>query len=384
MVAFDYKFVPVREMRVETIENQKTGRPKVDRLFVEGEPLKPSTRFWTSLASRFHFGDNIFNYFTHHEVFDRIAEKHNNVQVRVCVERSDEGNRLMGVSNPSRPVVDYKELMDLVERYDGQSVNYADGIMESTHLPRVSNNFGVAGDVFGHRFVMSTPIDGYGKPCMYLSLLRQICANGMVGYSAAFRQDIPLGRANDVVSHSIARQLDGFNNDEGFAALRQRLELSTKSWCSVNESQKLYKTLIKAHNSGMLMGTDDPTLGKSKSVHDWLLGSGEASLGSPIMRAFHTMTGDTSQTYGLANIDALSVKKQRTLPVRCMVYDAVNFATEVATHYATPAGARLLNSWVGGTIGEEYDLENTQDSFNDFSDFYIDRKLAVAELTGSK
>ena len=206
----------------------------------------------------------------------------------------------------------------------------------------------------------------------------------MVGYIAAFRQDIPLGRANDVVSHSIARQLDGFNNDEGFAALRQRLELSTKSWCSVNESQKLYKTLIKAHNSGMLMGTDDPTLGKSKSVHDWLLGSGEASLGSPIMRAFHTMTGDTSQTYGLANIDALSVKKQRTLPVRCMVYDAVNFATEVATHYATPAGARLLNSWVGGTIGEEYDLENTQDSFNDFSDFYIDRKLAVAELTGSK
>ena len=46
-----------------------------------------------------------------------------------------------------------------------------------------------------------------------------------------------------------------------------------------------------------------------------------AEAGSPIIAAFHRMTGDVSQIYGLANVDALSVKRQRTLPVNCTVYD---------------------------------------------------------------
>lgn len=48
------------------------------------------------------------------------------------------------------------------------------------------------------------------------------------------------------------------------------------------------------------------------------------------------MTGDTSRLYGLANLDALSAKRQRTLPVRCKVYelckvyDLLNFAPATA------------------------------------------------------
>jgi hypothetical protein len=96
------------------------------------------------------------------------------------------------------------------------------------------------------------------------------------------------------------------------------------------------------------------------------------------------MTGDVSQLYGLANPDSLSAKRQKTLPVRCTVYDAMNFATEVATHYAKPEGARQLNAWVGGLISEEYDMENTKDSFTEFADFHLRSTLAAPELTGSR
>ena len=46
------------------------------------------------------------------------------------------------------------------------------------------------------------------------------------------------------------------------------------------------------------------------------------------------MTGDLQRIYGMANLDALSVKRQRTLPAACKVYDLLNFASEVATHHA--------------------------------------------------
>ena len=87
------------------------------------------------------------------------------------------------------------------------------------------------------------------------------------------------------------------------------------------------------------------------------------------------MTGDVSQIYGLANVDALSVKRQRSLPVNCTVYDLLNFASEVSTHHADEHGSRASQAWLGTTISGEYDLENSCDSFDDFQDFFLDRKL---------
>ena len=87
------------------------------------------------------------------------------------------------------------------------------------------------------------------------------------------------------------------------------------------------------------------------------------------------MTGDVSQIYGLANVDALSVKRQRTLPVNCRVYDLLNFASELATHHATGSGSRTLQGWIGTLVSREYDLENSCAAFDDFRDFFLDRKL---------
>ena len=383
MVSFDYKYLPISDLRVELTEDQKTGKQRVKSVLVHDEPLEPTERFWTSLFARYGFNKAFFKYFDHAEVFERISNKENKDRMRVCIERNEDNghNRLLAATNPTRPVVVHDELINLLERYDGEGISYANGIVESTHRPRVGNNFDVAGDVFSNRFVMSTPVDGYGQPNIYLSLLRQICSNGMIGYARAFRSDLSLGKGNEDTSPVIVRALEGFNSGDGYAVLRQRLEAATKSWASVYEVTSLQLLLTKLHH-GQLLNVDDPTLQKGTSLHGYL--QGESDLVSPLVTAFHSMTGDTTKLYGLANLDSLSVKRQRTLPVRCKVYDAINFATEVATHYAKPTGARQINAWVGELIANEYDMDSTcsEGGMVEFQDFFMERRLAVPELTG--
>lgn len=382
MVAFDYKYLSVNELQVKTKEDRKTGRQVADHIAIHDEPNQISDRFWHSLMARFGFGKGIFNYFDYSEVFERISARNSNDRLRVCVEKDDKGgNKLLGVSNPNSPVVLHDELMEMLEKYEGENVRYHDGIIESTHVPRVTNNFDVGGDMFSNRFTMSVPIDGYGQPSTYLSLLRQVCSNGMIGLAPAFRTTLALGKGNNAdVRYTIARTLDSFNHDEGFACLRQRMEAATQSWLSVNEQLTLYKTLVQLHNNGEVE-VSDKTLSETPDIAKW---AGGESKTSPLVRSFNNMTGDVTELYGLANMDALSIKRQRTLPVRCSVYDAINFATEVSTHYAKPSGARRLNGWVGTLISDEYDMENTKDQFADFADFHVTSKLSTPELTGSK
>jgi hypothetical protein len=90
-----------------------------------------------------------------------------------------------------------------------------------------------------------------------------------------------------------------------------------------------------------------------------------------VVRDFHRMTGDLNELYGLANLDALSVKRQRVLPARCRVYDLLNFASEVATHRSTPIGGLDMQTFIGNLIADEYDLEGTTEAVKDFNDFFI-------------
>jgi hypothetical protein len=229
--------------------------------------------------------------------------------------------------------------------------------------------------------VISVPIDGYGQPNIYLSLLRHICTNGAIGYAKAFRSSLALGKGNDDVVFSIVRALDGFGCDEGFVALRQRFEAAGKSWASVYEAQNLYKHLAKLQYHKRIGWDGAATFGENHIPEHG--NSATASLGSrslddtnsPILTAFHRMTGDISHLYGLANPDALSVKRQKTLPVACKVYDLLNFVSEVATHHADEYGSRSSQAWLGSLISGEYDLEHSCDAMPSFQDFFLERKL---------
>lgn len=399
---FTYDVVAINDLVVESEVDPKSGKNRVKQVLVKDEPLLPSDRFWNSLFARFSFNKAFFKYFDHAEVFERISDIESSDRLRVCVERSNGANgkpvnRLLAVSNPKKPIVPSDDLMEMLNTAEHEGLTYSNGIIESTHRPRVgSGQFSIMGDNFANRFVMATPVDGYGQPNVYLSLLREVCSNGMVAMSKTFKSQVALGKGDDNVAFALTRVLDQFGNDEGYAALRQRMESAGSSWASVNEAMSLYKMLVKLHGSkdergGRVIGTDGAALSNSPYINglvssssgDSPMGEDEDVLGSPIIAAFHNMTGDTSKLYGLANLDALSVKRQRTLPVKCKVYDMLNFATEVATHHSNPHANRKLQGWVGSLISSEYDMEGTGSEFSDFADFHVSAKFEN-NLTGSR
>jgi hypothetical protein len=385
---FDYIYAPVKELAVQTEQDRRSGKPAVTNVLVDGELLKPTERFWTSLFARYGINSSFFKFFTHAEVFDRISAVEKNDQLRLCIERDEQGDkhRLLAVSGPGKPIIRHDDLMETLGRYGGQDIRYADGIVESTHVPRVgTGSFDIAGDEFSNRFLLAAPIDGYGLPNIYLSLLRHICTNGMVGYAKAFRSSLSIGRGTDDVDYSITRALEGFNNEEGYSALRSRFDMAARSWASVYETQGLYKHLVRLL-AGRHVGGDGAALIGSGNIARLLQApdsqeqrpasaSSLNEISSPLITAFLRMSGDVSHLYGLANPDALSVKRQRTLPTKAKVYDLLNFASEIATHNSDEYGARSSQAWIGSLISGEFDLENSCSAFDSFQDFFLDRRL---------
>lgn len=344
---FEYGYARVSDFRVEAERDEKSGRVAVTGIQLNGETMRPTRRFWKSMFMRFGFSESVFRYFDHGEVFQRISEKAPNDTVRFCLERGGaKGTRLLSVSNPKRPVITHEEVQGLLEHYSGKDIKYTEGVITSTHRPRSGDcDFEIGGDKFKHRFVMETPIDGFSQPKIYLSFLRMLCSNGAIGYSRAFRSDISLGKD---MGHCISRALESYDNGEGYAGLRQRFASSQSSWASLNECNKLYKLLFKSDRA---KGFNRPT----------------------VLTDFHRLTGQMNQLYGLTNLDALSEKRLRVLPVKCRVYDLVNFASEIATHHADEASSRTLQAYIGSLISDEYDMEGTAVEAPEFADFFVSK-----------
>lgn len=68
-------------------------------------------------------------------------------------------------------------------------------------------------------------------------------------------------------------------------------------------------------------------------------------------------------------------RRQRLLPVKCRVYDLLNFASEVATHVAAQDDVRPLQSWIGTRLADEFDLEGTAGQAPEFADLLVRETL---------
>lgn len=370
---FEYGTCRLRDLQAPAVEDAPDRINSVrftGTLTLQGRTVKTSKRFWNSLQMRFGFTHNIFRYFSHDEVFRRITAKAPDDKIRYCLEGGSDGSAptLLAVSNPKAGAIRNDELENLLTRYRAKESSYHDGIVRSYHQPRHSSPFTISGDGFEAQYVIETPIDGFGRPAVYLAMLRQICSNGAIAMTPAFRSEISLGRGGANASFGLERALEGFNNEEGFAALRQRFESSTKSWASVHEVAKLART-VSTMLSAREVSNRIPVKG----------GDGASHGDTPVMHAFGRMAGDLTSIYGLANMDALSAKRQRTLPTACRVYDLLNFASELATHHAKPAGGRKLQAYIGDLVSGEYDLEGTADQFADWRDFFVEGSKAAAK-----
>ena len=353
-ISFTYGQATVSDIEVHSVERTQTGKVTLKELTIDGQRVQASRRFWRSFFARFGIAENVFRYFSPSEVFQRISQHNKDDAFRFCIANRMNGKRqrseLQAITNLKRPVIRYNEIVDLLERNGGKDIRYHNGLVHSTHAPRGgSREFQIGGDQFRDRFCMETPIDGYGHPRLFLSIMRLVCSNGMVGYSRTFRSDIPVGKHMD---HCITRALESFDNGDGYSALRQRFQSSQTSWASVHECLQFASVLEKIQK-------------ENQTTTKGLLGR------------FRTIAGNLCELYGLANLEALSDKRRRILPSKARVYDLLNFASEVATHHATAEGANRMQAFIGTMISDEYDLEGTAQDNTEFDAFFLDESDAV-------
>jgi hypothetical protein len=332
----EYKIAPLEKARMTAIGSVKN--PLRAMLKVGGQSFETTGRFWNSFMARFGLSESVFRYFNHQEVLDRICERKPDTELRFCLD--PESKLAFAVSNPKSPVVRPDSFMEIARKYRGSDVQYARGVVLSTYVPPSGERqMSIGPDMFANRFIVETPLDGYGKPSIYLSLLRQVCSNGAVAYAPAFRNDITLG---DDPGYAIGRALESFDSDDGYSAVRQRFQAAQSSPASLWECRKLFQAVRKVDDKGSL-----------------------------ILKAYEKVVGDIYGQYGVANFDAITEKKLRLLPAKCKVYDLLNLASEVATHRSTGTDSMALQAWLGSTISEEYDLEGTSDKKDDFEGVFI-------------
>jgi hypothetical protein len=320
MPTLQYKILPLAKVQVESTHEK---RPLSARVRVNNRWYTTTQRFWTSFFARFGISDSIFKYYAHQEVFDRICQVKEDTELRFCID----GTKALAISNPKKPLLHMGEFDKIIRKFRGESVEYTDGVITSTYTPNSGEHqFKIGPDEFANRYMLETPMDGYGKPSIYLSLLRQVCFNGAVAYAPAFRTDITVG---DDPEYNLNRALESFDSDEGYSAMRQRFEMAQFSPASLWECMRLYKVIKGLQHK-------------------------EA------VTVFDKVVGDIYNLYGVANLDAISEKKLRLLPAKNVrVYDLLNLASEVSTHHTNGMAARKLEAWLGTTISGEFDLEGT-------------------------
>lgn len=401
--SLSFSYVPCKlgDIKAHTKTDEK-GKTKVTSLEFADQRVTPTGRFWQSLYSIYGFNKAFFRFYTHDEVFQRIAKVNPNDKLRLCVEHmtKDSGaktDRMLSASKPTKPVVHYDDMVGILEKYaDSEAMNvdtprrlrrvntdrgndigscfqYHDGVISSVHNPSFSPDWVAGGDTFSSKFFLDTPIDGYGQPNIYLSALRHVCTNHVVMRSKLFKSQVALGKGEDDYTYPIQRLLEGYNNEDGFLAIQQRIETAQHSWASINETQKLYKTLMRIHAGGFVDSiAARGRLGQNDKSADMDL--------PPVMEKFNSLIDGVNRVYGIANMDALTVKKQRTLPGPVKVYDLVNFASEVATHcvHANTGGASAINTYVGELLADEFDLEGSCEKFTDWRDFLVLDEAAIA------
>lgn len=324
-----------------------TARSRAPKaLYLNGEPVFTTPRFWWSLFVRCGLNESVFRYFDPAEVFDRVAAVDAGRSIRFAIEGDASrggARRLLAVTSPNGPILDRASVAEMIDRYDGHRIMYSGGVLRSMHVPASGDRaIRIGPDEFRQRFQLDVPVDGLGEPRFHVALLRLVCQNGAIGTRSAFRSVVRMGKDPQ---HSLERALGHFANDDGFSAMRDRFESSQRSWASLREVRLLERQL---------------------DTISWGLTDGAAARRA----AFRRMVGDYEARYGIATVEALSVKRQRMLQANCRVYDLLNFATEMATHHAPPQAAARLHGWLGSTLTEEYDLENTATEVPEFVDVF--------------
>ena len=343
----------------------------------KGSQFSPSDRFWLSFCAIVGIAPSVLNLFDHDEVFDRVISQNKisaNGNIRVIEDVKNK--QLLAMTSPEKATAHWESVLELIDDKDGYDVNYNDGIISSMHSLRADLPVKVGGEDFRQRIAVHTPIDGYGMPSVYLALLRQVCSNGMIAMSKAFKTSIKVGKKrgkdqDDNVEFALERMFDSFSNDEGFDALIKRLDAARASKLSVREFYQVSEILSSLNYKSRRETSD-------KSDKASLLDISQE------LRSWHNLGGNLHSRYGLVHLKEMTEKQMSLLETDLTVYEAVNFITEVTSHRLNPMVSKDINTsnrlhgWVGTAIARPYDLEGTltgSEVKGEFQDLYFNPSL---------
>ncbi len=304
--------------------DQATGRFKIQ---FEDRIYNTTARFITSFARKLKFSNNIFNYFTAEEVFDRVYQRNPDVAFKVTFDRQD--GEILGVVDENKKLLP-AEIACNVFASDPrvQKIQYSKGVWEAEFL--LDGSFSIRNDSeYARKIWVHYPVDGVSMPCVYLSVLRQVCSNGMVAMVPGFRTDIEI---NDESGTHLSRLLRSYNNENGFMALESRLQTAQDTLASVNELMK-FENLLTTQIS-------------------------DQASASRLQTRLEEMAGDPCARYETTSLNNIAMKKRSLLPVACSVNDLFNFCSELTTHHENIISrVDAFNAALGGMLAQEFDLE---------------------------
>ena len=132
--------LPVDGLSVEFESDPKAckSRTALDRntriLLPDGRKMRVSDRFWNSWSSLFNLSRSTFDYFSHEEVFKRLAGVRQD-RVRVTAQldgASGATGTLLSCTNPAKPLLPVDEIRSLTDRYAGRGLAYSDGVVTAS------------------------------------------------------------------------------------------------------------------------------------------------------------------------------------------------------------------------------------------------------------
>lgn len=234
-------------------------------------------------------------------------------------------------------------------------LSYHEGVLYSTITPERSAPIKVGkNDLHEPRFSLELPLDGWGNPKSVLSLLRQVCKNGMVAMGPAFTTMIQTG--NNDPATSVSRFIRSYYDEDGYADLTARLTASMRTPASLSEARNL-----------LTLFTSMP------------------DLPTKIVSRMGQTLAECQEFYGLSTLQAIDEKRARLIRVNGMtVYDTINMATEAATHMvASHTSAVKLQGYAGGLLSDTFDLEQiTLDDSDEVTATHFINADDVSESTG--
>lgn len=374
-LAFEEHYVNLQDVEIVRTTDFKSERGagskanlRAIKVCFDGKEFYPSDRFWLSFCAKVGVAPSIFNLFEHDEVFERVTRENKfSTSGNVRIVEDVKNRTCLAMTDPSKAVADWKGVLDLIDAKGGQDLIYQDGIITSLHTLDAELPVKVGAEDFNQRISVMTPIDGYGLPAVYLALLRQVCSNGMVAMSKAFKTSVKVGRrrgkkgnggADDTVEFALERMFDSFSNDEGFDALIKRLNAARRSPMSVREFYQVSEKLAKLGHK-VDKGAD-----------------GVSSIRTcPEMRGWYDLAGDLHSRYGLAHLKEMTDKQMSLLETDLTVYEAINYITEVTTHRLNSKISKdntvrtALQGWVGSKLSKSFDLEGLIDEDDALEEF---------------